>query len=310
MFAADLVRPGLSGLPVGGCGISAGQAAPRAAGATASGRPELAVPSAATPAPVDVDAILQAKLAGLGAVNELLAGLGAGGAGSAAGEGTAAGAAVAADATLRERTTLRFLTQQGDVVELQLRARSELHLSAAGAVAADGAASAASARVVSGSSLEIHVRGDLNAEELAAIGDVLGKVEALAAQFHSGDVASAFAAAADLDIDGAQLASVALDMRQSLRLRAVATTVSVASQGPAPPESMPRGSAQLRPARQACATAGGYLAGAADQLDGAGAVLRLGLHQKLQLLLQATAQLAPPGDRAVGKLAEGARALG
>ncbi|MFO1402238.1 MAG: hypothetical protein U1F06_04280 [Steroidobacteraceae bacterium] len=246
-----------------------------------------------------LQALQRSALAGLSAVDDLLSGLGVSGL-AAGGSGTA-GAAVAAEASMRERTTLRFVTQQGDVVELELRARARMGVAAASGSAGDATVTAASGRVVGGASLEIHVRGDLDDQELAAIGAVLGKVEALASQFHAGDVAAAFAAAGALQIDGSQLASVAVDLRQSLRVQAAAATTSTPA-GAA-------GAAGSAPSAQA--TAGGFLAGAMDQLDAAGAaVAQLGLRQKLQLLVQATAQAAPAGDPAVAKLADSVQSLG
>ncbi|MCC7463031.1 MAG: hypothetical protein IT480_11285 [Gammaproteobacteria bacterium] len=246
-----------------------------------------------------VQALQHSSLAGLAAVDDLLAQLGTAAAGGRDGNG----AALAAQATLRERTTLHVVTQQGDLVEIELRARAELGMAAAASASSDAAAATAAVRVVSGSSLEVRVRGDLNEKELAAIGEVLGEVEALAAQFHSGDVAAAFAAAGALRIDGGQLASVAMEMRQSLRLQAAAAAVS------AGPSAVAAGA--TRTAEPVSATAGAYLAGAVERLEAAGTALaQLGMRHKLQLLLRAAQQVAPPADAATGKLAESVQALG
>ncbi len=179
-----------------------------------------------------LQALQDSALAGLGAVEDLLARLGVGGAEpggvpDAGGTAAAGGAAIAAGATLRERATLRIVTQEGDVVELELRARAAFDVAAAAGASADGAVAVASGRVISGARLEIHVHGELNQAELAAIGEAIDQVEALAAQFHAGDLAAAFAAAGALQIDGAQLASVAVDLRQSLRMWAAATAMAI-----------------------------------------------------------------------------------
>lgn len=295
MRAIDSIPSGWSGGHVGHCGISRG-APSRSGEHTPTADIDVALQSRLGEL---LQTLQQSVLSGLAAVDDLLSQLGA----SAAGGASADGAAIAASATLRERTTLRFLTQQGDVVEIELRARAELDVAAAAGVSADGAVAVAATRVLSGSSLQIHVRGDLNAEELAAIGAVLEEVESLAAQFHSGNVAAAFAEAGALGIDGAQLASVAMDMRQSLRVRAAATVVSAspptAADEPATPGSPPR------------ATAGGYLADAMERLEATGtAVAQLGMRHKLHWLLRAAEQAAPPADPAVSKLAESVQALG
>jgi hypothetical protein len=210
----------------------------------------------------------------------------------------ASGAAFTADAVLRQKTTLQFVTQEGDVVELTLRSRTALDMAGAAGSGADGVVAAGSARLIAGSRLAIHVQGNLNDEEMAAIQDVLTQVEDLAAQFYAGSVDTAFAAASALDIDGSQLAAVALDMRQSLRLHAAA---AVGTAPAAPADAAPDAVA---------ATAGGYLAQALNQLDGAGAAaVQVSMKLKLQLLLVATAAGAT-ADPAVVKLAESVRALG
>ena len=83
----------------------------------------------------------------------------------------------------KQKTKLEIVTQEGDVVRLSLRSRVTV---AAGGVAtstADGTASSAAATVISGSKFELSVDGNLNDEEIAAIRDVLTKVEALAEVF-------------------------------------------------------------------------------------------------------------------------------
>jgi hypothetical protein len=294
MFAVDALRSGSVCGVMAGCGNSS----PAGAGPAPVGSSYAAGASAATVAPA-ADYGLQAKLAGI--LQTLQQSLDSGLAGADAllsrltGDGGGSGAvAFSADALLRQKTTLRFVTQEGDIVELSLRSRAELQVAGAAGAADGGSVAAGSAHVISGARLSIHVHGNLNDAELAAIRDVLGKVEDLAAQFHSGDIAAAFAAASALQIDGAQLASVALDMRQSLRIQAAAATTS-ASRAPSDPVQ---------------ATAGAYLATALETLDSAGtAMVQLGLRQKLQLLLQATAGTAAPADPAVVKLAEGVEAL-
>ncbi len=335
MFAVDAVRSGWGGGRVSGCGISPATDAARtdatakAPGGTAGSCPVDAAPSGVEAAlQASLAGLLQAlqsvALAGLSAADTLLARLGDGGGAGDAGAGAAAGAAaVAADVSLRERTSLRFVTQQGDVVEIELRARARLGVAAASGATADAAVTAGTGRMIAGASLEIHVRGDLNEAELAAMGDVLGKVEALAQQFQSGDVAAAFAAAGTLQFDGAQIASLALDMRQSMRVRAAMATVAGAP--PAAARTAPSAAAadaaaaptadaapDVAPtAPPALARAGGFLAGALEQLDAAGAAaIHLGMRQKLQLLLAATAQAAPARDPAVAKLAQSVQALG
>jgi hypothetical protein len=335
MFGVDALQSGWAHGAGAGCGVSASGGAgvmpadPARGGCAASG--------AGAAAAVDYDreaglaGMLQALQQSLGAntavadtlsarLESLLGALADG----------ASGAAFTADAVLRQKTTLQFVTQEGDVVDLTLRTRTALDMAGAAGSGADGVVAAGSARVIAGSRLAIHVQGNLNDEEMAAIQDVLTQVEDLAAQFYAGSVDTAFAAASALNIDGSQLAAVALDMRQSLRLHAAAAVIgSAAPAAPAAPTAAAAaGTAPAAPADAApgavVATAGGYLAQALNQLGAAGAAaVQVSMKLKLQLLLLATAAgptpAAQPGtgtaagaaaDPAVVKLAESVQALG
>src|SRR6185369_11865822 len=117
-----------------------------------------------------------------------------------------------------ERAGLSIVTQEGDVVRLRIKVRDSLD--AAASDATGDSTQVAQLSVDSRSSMKIsfHVDGDLNADELAAIQDVVQQVGALADQFFAGDVPAAFAAAQDLNIDGSRLAKVGLrlSMRESV----------------------------------------------------------------------------------------------
>lgn len=318
MFGVDALRSGWTHGVGAGCGVSAGGGAGvapavQARGGCAASRTGAA--SADYSQEAGLAGMLQALQQSLGAttavadtlsarLESLLGALADG----------ASGAAFAADAVLRQKTTLQFVTQEGDVVELTLRSRTALDMAGAAGSGADGVVAAGSARVVAGSRLAIHVQGNLNDEEMAAIQDVLTQVEDLAAQFYSGSVDTAFAAASALNIDGSQLAAVALDMRQSLRLQAAAAVIgSAASADAAPADAAPADAAAAAPAAPdaVAATAGGYLAQALNQLGAAGAAaVQVSMKLKLQLLLVATAAgPTAPADPAVAKLAESVQAL-
>lgn len=130
-------------------------------------------------------------------------------------------AGIGASVTQKQRTEVQVVTQEGDIVQLKLRTRVT---AAAGAVASsteDGTTSSAAGLVVSGGKFEISVHGNLNSDEIAAIQDVLGKIDSLSQDFFSGDIQSAFAAAANLNVDGSQLASVAVDLRSKQVVRGI-----------------------------------------------------------------------------------------
>ncbi len=153
---------------------------------------------------------------------------------SAAASGGAS--AVAARATLvqKQKASIEIRTQEGDVVKLSLRARTMSSAGLAVATSGDGASvGVAGVRTISSARLSIDVDGNINAEEAAAIGDVLQQVETLADQFFAGDVEQAFASAASLNINSDQLASVALQ----LRFRQSFSGVALVQQPAAPPAS-------------------------------------------------------------------------
>ncbi len=64
-------------------------------------------------------------------------------------------------------------------------------------------------------SWQIEVEGELDEAERAALGDLLGQVERLSADFYAGDSAGAFDQALALRLDGEQLASMSLRLTQS-----------------------------------------------------------------------------------------------
>jgi hypothetical protein len=197
-----------------------------------------------------VDAVRNTVLQALGDVSQFLLGAGAAPADvNAAGSslqsrldalmsGLAPGAGVAGQATLvqKEKATLQIRTAEGDIVTLRIRARSSSTASFAAGAAADGTTvGAANMTTVNGARISVDVQGNISAAEAAAIGDVVNQVETLADQFFAGNVAQAFASAGSLQIDSAQLASVAL----SLRYRASFSAVGVATAAPAAPAPTP-----------------------------------------------------------------------
>jgi hypothetical protein len=99
--------------------------------------------------------------------------------------------------------------------------------------------------------VEIAVQGQLDEDELQAIGDLVQKVDALASQFFGGDMEAAFSAAADLGFDGSEIASFSL--RMSLK-------ESVGVRIPVQPSPAPA----VAPTDQAQAVAGEALAQSSD----------------------------------------------
>lgn len=117
-----------------------------------------------------------------------------------------------------ERTTLYIQTQEGDVVRLKFSSREATSLETASERGGGIETTELSLQTRTASKLSVRVRGDLNAEELAAIVDTINQAVELADDFFGGDVQAAFQSAAAFDIDGEQLAMVTLKMRMKERL--------------------------------------------------------------------------------------------
>jgi hypothetical protein len=135
----------------------------------------------------------------------------------------------AAKVTTKERGVLEIHTLEGDVVKIDFRNSTSVRL---GSTEVDGAAQE-SLKVRISERTSLQVEGDLNPAELAAIGALVRKVDTLANEFFAGDVEQAFAAAADLQIDGTQLADYSLQLSMSQKVR-IRTSESPAASSPAP----------------------------------------------------------------------------
>ncbi len=106
-------------------------------------------------------------------------------------------------------------TQEGDRVSISASSFFK------GKYSAD--ASGMSAHLRQGNAFELRVEGDLNADELTAINDLLGQVNDLADEFYNGDLGAAFESAMALNFDADEISGFALDMKQTL-MQKVQTT--------------------------------------------------------------------------------------
>ncbi len=132
-------------------------------------------------------------------------------AGSSAAETTKS--AVAAREVVKNRLSLDILTTEGDRVSIRFRSKEVTSAAVAQVSGEAGTATAASVNVLSRGRIAIEVDGELNADELAAINDLLDDVDAVAGEFFGGDVEAAFAAAARVGIESDALS--AFDLRMS-----------------------------------------------------------------------------------------------
>jgi hypothetical protein len=112
-----------------------------------------------------------------------------------------------------EKASLLIETQDGDTVRLRFKSIESARLTVSAAEDGETALTDVALRARQSIKLAVFVKGDLDAEELSAIGDVVAQAGALAEAYFSGNLDAAFAAAGELNIDGQQLASAALRLR-------------------------------------------------------------------------------------------------
>ena len=139
---------------------------------------------------------------------------------------TAAPGSGAFEASFRqtESGALQLLTTQGDVVTINFRNSTGGSVVGASANAAAGLAAYAAVGSYASTRFSVSVQGSLNADEVKAINDVLGQVNALATQFFSGNLTQAFASAVALGADPKEIAGFALHLTER-------TSISLASVG-------------------------------------------------------------------------------
>jgi hypothetical protein len=123
----------------------------------------------------------------------------------------------------KQRGSIDIVTAEGDQVSIRFKTKEVVNGSVTQTTAADGTTvTDTRASLISRGRLQVEVDGDLNEEELAAIGELLTKVDEIATKFFSGDVQAAFAAASELGVDSEQIASYQLDFTYSRKMAAAA----------------------------------------------------------------------------------------
>jgi hypothetical protein len=212
----------------------------------------------------------------------------------------------------KDKANLAITTQEGDQVQIRFRNKE-------GVVSQTATSASGEERRVyafSAGRIEISVKGDLNGEELAAISELFGKVESLAADFFAGDVQKAFEAATSLGFDAEQIAGFALNLstRESLRQESIgkpamakpapaANPVIAPVASPVDPDPAPASPVAAAPAAAAAppeaasvqTTLGSYLRALMDTLQEPVAAGRLdfSMKWKLEVVVAAVESSAP-----------------
>jgi len=155
----------------------------------------------------------------------------AGGTDSAASNPVASSTATASTSTLsqlaasysasfssKQSVDLIVKTADGDTVHLQLGIKNKQSVSASYQAGAAGQQLSISSSQKSSAGLSISVDGNLDAGELQALSDLLGKVGDLADKFFSGDLAGALQQAHSLDFSNPELSSLSLNLHSEERI--------------------------------------------------------------------------------------------
>lgn len=125
------------------------------------------------------------------------------------------------------RGMLEIHTQEGDTITLNFASKSAV--SVQDLQAGDGTTqlSGTDIQAFSKSRVTISVQGDLNADELKAVQDLVGQVNQLADGFFSGDINAALSQAGGLSFDGSQLADYSLNLALKQTFEAYGLSLSL-----------------------------------------------------------------------------------
>jgi hypothetical protein len=139
----------------------------------------------------------------------------------------------------REKGSVSILTQDGDSVQIRFRSTEGFAVQSDTTSTADSTTSTTSVYAFASGRMQVEVNGELDADELKAIGELMEKVDSLAAQFFDGDTQSAFSAAADLGFDAGEIAGFALRLSVKESVRATVQGPAAATNTPTTAQSTP-----------------------------------------------------------------------
>lgn len=121
-------------------------------------------------------------------------------------------------ARVYERETNKFkfevVTQEGDKVKISARTDSRFYGEALTAQGENDSLAYSATEERNRSRYTLDVKGDLNADELRALDDLMAQVSNLSEEFFKGDVGAAFDMAMNLTSDAEQIAKFSLNLKQ------------------------------------------------------------------------------------------------
>jgi hypothetical protein len=164
----------------------------------------------------------------------------------------------------KERGAIDLVTAEGDRVSIRFRSKEVVTGSVTEATSSDGTTTtAAKSSLLSRGGMKIEVDGDLNEDELKAIGDLLGKVDDIATKFFSGDVQAAFSAAGSVGADSDQIAAYRMNLTYSRKV-----TAAYGAWGTSPPASTQPPATTGNGAGSAGSVSGSTSGGSASSVSG------------------------------------------
>jgi hypothetical protein len=157
----------------------------------------------------------------------------------------------------RQKGSVSILTQDGDTVQIRFQTRAGVAVQSSTETTSEGTTTSTSVHAFASGRVRVEVNGELDAEELKAIGSLMDKVDALAAQFFEGDTQAAFSAAAELGFDAGEIAGFALrlSVKEYSQVRSQAPAVAAPAATPEPPASVPEPVPVVEPGTPAKAVA-------------------------------------------------------
>ena len=132
---------------------------------------------------------------------------------------------------------LEIHTQEGDTVTLSFASKSEVSVQNLQAGNGTSQFSSSDIQAFSKSRVSMSVQGDLNADELQAVQDLLGQVNQLADGFFSGDMNAVLSQAGGLKLDSSQLTDYSLHLALKQTFEAYGLNLSLPSAVAAAPDS-------------------------------------------------------------------------
>lgn len=108
--------------------------------------------------------------------------------------------------SIRQQASIQIQTRDGDIVTIEIGTQQDIDAASFTASDAHGTLAAYESQLTTSMSLRFSVKGELDAEEQQAIGTLLDDLQGLGESLIAGDSETAWAAAAQLHLDGDTLA--------------------------------------------------------------------------------------------------------